>query len=176
MCSEQLAEYGFSGLVQAPEVYALKVIVPWDFFPNPGPVHAGTGGTPNAVGQRNADVVFSAKRICCDPKNNVCRVAIKSLNVSVPGQYKRAVGNCTGARIYMSTNEPREIIANLRSIYGRPTTAKKRANEVKFSAPWTPSNPIKELINHPEECYGTATEALPPYTSEQMIDKALMTV
>jgi len=81
-----------------------------------------------------------------------------------------------GARIYRATDEPREIIQKLRDTYGKPTPAKKSANEANFAAPWNPSEPIEELYDRLEDCYLTAMLAKPAFTIDQMIDRALRAI
>ena len=49
-------------------------------------------------------------------------------------------------------------------------------NESKWSAGCKPTNTIKELFDHLEECFVLAISVMPPHTMDQMIDKAIITV
>ena len=52
----------------------------------------------------------------------------------------------------------------------------KKANKKACCAPWNPSDPIQEVYNHLGDCFVKFIIAQPPFSREQMIDKALMAV
>ena len=49
-------------------------------------------------------------------------------------------------------------------------------NHVLFNASWVASSPIESLFDRLEECFVVAMITHPPYTQEQMIDKALIAI
>ena len=55
-------------------------------------------------------------------------------------------------------------------------SAEKTANEALWSTGWNPQDPIEELFERLEECYVIALVTKPPYTKEQMIDKAMVAI
>ena len=123
--------------------------------------------------------MYLANKRVYDSKCNVHRLIINGLNMAVPHKRKRAVGNANGVKIYRRTNCPKTILNNLQANYGKLGLGKKTENEEteqKWSAPWNPSNPIKEMSDRSETCYVLELSAKPAYTQGQMIDKALMAV
>jgi hypothetical protein len=73
-------------------------------------------------------------------------------------------------------DDPRTILQNLRTKYGNCTPAEKTANDVKFASPWNPSEPIETLFDRLEDAYVFSIMAKPPYTQEQLMDKAIMAI
>eukprot|EP00956_Cyclotella_meneghiniana_P027023 scaffold59786_cov98-Cyclotella_meneghiniana.AAC.1 len=49
------------------------------------------------------------------------------------------------------------------------------ANGRRFDEPWDPNKPIDALFDRLEDCYIFAMQNKPPFTLEQMIDKAIST-
>jgi hypothetical protein len=47
---------------------------------------------------------------------------------------------------------------------------------VKFAAPWNPNEPIETFFDRLEDCYVFSIMAKPPYTQEQLIDNAIMSI
>ena len=66
--SAQNEDWGFQGLIQSAEIYALSTIVAWRNWPNPGPTRVGTDIKPvankkqlNANKARASQAVWEAK-------------------------------------------------------------------------------------------------------------------
>ena len=45
-----------------------------------------------------------------------------------------------------------------------------------WAAPYNPSDPIKDLFDRLEECFVVALVAKPAYSTEQIVDKALIAI
>jgi hypothetical protein len=78
--------------------------------------------------------------------------------------------------VFTVRDDPRAILQNLRTKYGNCTPAEKTANDAKFASPWNPNEPIEALFDRLEDCYVFSIMAKPPYTQEQLIDKAIMAI
>jgi hypothetical protein len=65
---------------------------------------------------------------------------------------------------------------NLRTKYGACTPNEKTANNLRFDQPWDPNEPIEALFDRLEECYIFSIMAKPPFTLEQVIDKAIIAI
>ena len=167
--SHQSPEYGYKGMAQQALEYALDVAVPWTDVANPGP-HRIADGTLDVQQQRDADAIFEAHTAVWKSQDNVQRASISALNLAVPKKYKRTNG--IGTSNYKTNQSVRNILAGLRDLYGVPTPDEKTNNERRFSAGWQPGEPIEELIDRLEDCYVKSIVMKPPFTMEQMLDKA----
>ena len=127
-------------------------------------------GTLTPVQQRDAEVVFKAATIVHTSQGNVKRAGIGALNRAVPKRYKRTNG--IGTANYKTNQCIREILAGLRDLYGVPTPDEKTRNEARFSAGWASGEPIEELFDRLEDCYIKSIVMQPPFTREQLLDKA----
>jgi hypothetical protein len=133
--SAQNEDWGFQGLIQSVEIYALSTNVAWRNWPNPGPTRRGTDINPTANGaQLNADEARAAQAVWeaeSDQFNNeqgVRRAVIDTMNRAIPKAYRRRVGADApgiGHTNYKISDEPRDILAQLRNIYGRATPLEK---------------------------------------------------
>ena len=72
--------------------------------------------------------------------------------------------------------DPCQILADLRTKYGTATPNDKAANEQALNQPWNPNKPIESLFDRLEECYVYSIMAKPPYTMEELIDKAILAI
>ena len=182
--SAQSEDHGFRGLVESAEMYALVSNTPWRNWPNPGPTRRGTVINPHptlgtnltADAARAEQAVWTAETTQFMSETNVRRAVIDALNAAVPKSYRRAQGGATGIghTTYKATNQPREILAQLRANYGRPSPGEKEINDNRFKMPWKHgTETIEELFNRLEECYVIALRAKPAYTVEQLINKAV---
>ena len=171
--SEQSADWGYSGLVEQDQIYALKTGgTHWRNWTDPGP-HRATGGT--TTQQRDAEATYEADKRVFDSEANVRRAINAALNNAVPRQYRGSAAT-VGARVYKPNECPKSILNRLRDIYGRTTPAEKQANEALWSQDWNPADPIESLFMRLEECFVFALATKPPYTDEQMVDKALTAI
>ena len=171
--SEQSADWGYSGLVEQDAIYALKTgDTAWQNWTDPGP-HRTTGGTSEQ--QRDAETTYEADKRVFDSESNVRRAIISALNISAPRQY-RGSASTVGARVYKPNECPKTILNRLRDIYGRTTPVEKQANEQRWCQAWNPSDPIESLFMRLEDCFVFALASRPPYTEEQMVDKALTAI
>ena len=185
--SAQSEDHGFRGLVESVEMYAITSAIPWRDWPNPGPTRRGTTINPHPTLGQNLDsdvaraeqAVWVAETTQFMSETNVRRAIIDALNTAVPKSYRRAQGGTTGIghTNYKATNQPRDILAQLRTIYGRPSPGEKEVNDNRFKMPWQHgTETIEELFNRLEECYVIALRAKPAYTVEQLVDKAVTSV
>ena len=174
--SAQSDEWGYRGLAEQPNEYAMKSAIAWTDAPNPGP-HRSVGLTAQLT--RDAETIYNAAKMEYLSQLNVTQAIINALNIAVPKEFKRgtnAAGTIMGASPYRNNNNPRTILLALRTLYGRPTPAEKQANNALFGAPWNPADPIETYFDRLEDCFVTAIIATPPYTLAQMMDMAIMTL
>ena len=170
--SQQNPDLGHSGAVQAPEIYALHCTIPWLPWINPGPTRTMIPGQSSAD-VSNEQAKFQANSTTYQSEVNILRATIDGLNKAVPKAYKRMATNMMGSRIYRPSDNPRDILTHLRSLYGQPTPAEKEAQQRLWDTGWDPNSPIETLFDHLEECYLTSVTCPPTYTNEQLIDKGL---
>lgn len=175
--SSQSEEWGFRGLAEQPAEYALKSASPWINAPNPGP-HRPIGL--NAQATRDAEATYDAEKAAWQAQATVTRAINAALNVAVPKAFRRnsapTGGNIIGTTVYRSNHDPRDILLALRTVYGTPSPAERNANDALFAAPWNPAEPIETYFDRLEDCYVAAIIAMPPYTIEQMMTKAIMAI
>lgn len=173
----QSEEWGFRGLAEQPAEYALKSATPWTDSPNPGP-HRPVGLA--AQPTRDAEATYAAEKTAYLAQATVTRAIIAALNIAVPKQFKRGTtamgGAIIGSTSYRSNHDPRAILLALRTTYGIPTPAERQANDTAFAAPWNSNDPIETFFDRLEDCYVAAIIATPPYTLEQMINRAIMSI
>lgn len=172
--SQQSADFGYAGLVDEPDVYALKCATPWEDWPDPG-AHVQPSET--TTDRDNAAILYNTNKKVFDSQQNVLRAINEALNNVVPKSYRRETeGNTIGVKVYKPTDNPRTILAELRRRYGKATPAKKAANQTRFDQAWNPADPIKVLFDCLEECFLFAKVSKLEYTIAQMIDKGFMAI
>ena len=102
---------------------------------------------------------------------------MQKLNGAIPKTFKQSPDQSRiGSINFKASDCPQTIYDGLKARYGRPTPAEKTANKVLWSTGWYPRDPIEELFERLEECYVIALVTKPPYTKEQMIDKAVVAI
>ena len=85
--SAQNEDWGFQGLIQSAEIYALSTNVAWRNWPNPGPTRVGTDINPaankkqlNADEARAAQAVWEAESGQYNNEQTVRRAIIDAMN------------------------------------------------------------------------------------------------
>ena len=184
--SHQSADFGFQGLFQNAAIYALVCNVPWVNFPDQGTTRRGTEANPHPdfptheldhATVKMEEAMWTAGTKSFMSEANVRRAVNDTLNRCVPKSYRRVPGGNIGSVNYKVTDSPRDIMDRLRHLYGKPSPDEKRANETRFGAPWdTHADTVEDLFSRLEQCYTTAVLARPPFTMEQLIDKAVMAI
>ena len=157
--SQQSAAFGYAGIVDKADVYAMKCNTPWQDWPDPGP-HWSGGDTRDA--RDNAGILYDANKIVFDSQLNAIRAINKALNIAVPRAYRRSTtGDAIGVNVYKTTDCPRTILSNLHRRYGKATPAEKAHNETSFGAGWNPADPIEVLFSRLENairCFPSACQ------------------
>jgi hypothetical protein len=175
--SSQSEEWGFRGLAEQPNEYALKSATPWTNAPNPGP-HRPIGL--NAQATRDAEATYDAEKAAWQSQATVTRAINAALNIAVPKAFRRtgipAAGTIIGSSAYRANHDPRDILLNLRTTYGTPSPAERTENDALFATPWNPADPIETFFDRLEDCFVAALIATPPYTIDQMCAKAIMAI
>ena len=77
---------------------------------------------------------------------------------------------------YKVNHCPRTILDHLRNLYGRPTPNEKIHNKTMWTAPYNPSDPIEDIFDRLEEWFVLALVAKPAYSTEKIVDKALISI
>ena len=95
--SEQSADFGYSGKVEADVVYALKTNIPWVDWLNPVP-HVTLANNLTDTQITNIQEEYKARKMVWDNQSNVNRAIIAGLNLAVPRTYRRAVAGAVGTR------------------------------------------------------------------------------
>eukprot|EP00804_Cyclotella_cryptica_P013523 CCRYP_017243-RA/>CCRYP_017243-RA protein AED:0.41 eAED:0.30 QI:0/0/0/1/1/1/5/0/1642 len=169
----QAPEHGFAGMVMPEQIYALRSVIPWTEWPDPGN-HPAAANT--SVEQRNVKTIYDANRVVFDSQENVRRAINDALNEAIPNAFRKPIGNQMGQKVYTVRDNPRDILSNLRTKYGTSTPAEKRRNNVLLDAPWDPNDPIEALFDRIEDCFIFALICKPQFTMEQIIDKAIVAI
>eukprot|EP00804_Cyclotella_cryptica_P009738 CCRYP_011263-RA/>CCRYP_011263-RA protein AED:0.36 eAED:0.36 QI:0/-1/0/1/-1/1/1/0/256 len=169
----QAPEHGFLGMVMPPAIYALRSDTPWEEWPDPGP-HPVMAET--TAEQNNLRVLYDANKAVFDLQRNVCRAVTEALNTAVPNAFRKPVGNQIGTKVYMVGDDQQTILADLRTKYGVCTPREKSDNNRRFDEQWNTTELIEGLFDRLEDCYVFAIQNKPPFTLEQMIDKALIAI
>ena len=84
--SEQSANFGYAGKVEADVVYALKTNTAWVDWQNPEP-HLTLGEELTDAETTNRKEEYKAQKMVWDSQSNVCRAIITGLNLAVPRTY-----------------------------------------------------------------------------------------
>ena len=158
--SEQTADLGFSGLVSQDAVYALQTATPWVNYADPGQVPIFQDGWTREQIQTET-LRHAAHKGCFTSEGNIRRAVNAGLNKATPRMFRRVPGGTVGVRTFRPTDDPKEILRNLRSNYGRMTPQEKTAMETRWSAGWNPSEPVENFFDRLEDCFVMAT-AQPP--------------
>lgn len=171
--SQQSPEYGYTGMVMPPEIYALRTPTPWTDWPDPG-AHPPAAAT--TVEQNNLRILYDANKAVYDSQQNIRRAVNDALNVAIPNAFRRPIGNQLGTKVFTVRDNPRQILQELRTKYGTSTPNDKANNDRQFNAQWDANEPIEALFDRLEDCYVFSILAKPPYTMEQLIDKAIIAI
>ena len=171
--STQAPEYGYLGMVMPEPIYALRTQNPWMDWADPG-AHPAAANT--TAQQNNIRAIYDANKAVYDSNQNIRRAVNEALNLAVPNAFRKPAANQIGTKVYTIRDSPREILDNLRTKYGTCTPNEKTANNIRFDQPWDPTEPIEALFNHLEECYIFLIMAKPPFTLDQVIDKAIIAI
>ncbi len=184
--SAQSEDHGYRGLIESGPIYALATNVPWQNLTDPGITRRGTALNPSPLGNnltasqaRNEEAVWQAQTTQFMSEKNVRRAVIDALNTDVPKSYRRTQGAAGGIghQTYKATQEPRDIMIQLRANYGKASPGEKEANDNQFKLAWNVANDtIEDLFSRFEDCYRTALRATPAYTMEQLIDRAITSI
>ena len=88
ICCLQSASYGYSGMVEQLEVYALAGKLPWEDFADPGNVRPNADGTLTAVQQRDVEAIWTSAQAVYSAQSAIRTACIDALNDAVPEGYK----------------------------------------------------------------------------------------
>ena len=102
-------------MVDDPTIYALRCPTPWVALPDPGQ-HRVVDPSLNTVGQADALVQYNFKSGVYESNEHVKAVVIGGLNLAVPSAYSKVTSGGVGTRMYRTTDDPREIIHQLREL------------------------------------------------------------
>jgi hypothetical protein len=171
--STQSPENGYVGLVMPDEVYALRSPNAWMNWPDPGP-HPAAAAT--NVEARNLQTLYDSNKAVFDSDQNVRRAVNDALNLAIPKEFRKPIGNQIGTKVFTVRDDPKQILVDLRTKYGTATPHDKANNEKRFNTPWNPNEPIEALFDRLEECYVFSIMNKPAYTMEQLIDKAIIAI
>ena len=176
--SHQLEDFGYQGMVQDAAIYALSCNIPWTDFTDPGITYQGTRVNRmagqgedqplNANLAKAEEAVWKAEKERLFSQQNVKRAVINALNRCIPRTYRRVPGGNIGVKNYRITNDPRNIIACLRSNYGQPTPDEKRQLQGRFHQGWSHvAETLEDFFNHLEDYYITSIRAPPRLPSNK---------
>jgi len=171
VASYQSTDEGYGGMVEDPTIFALRCKKPWVAWPDPGP-HRVVDPALNTAGQADALVQYNFKMGVYESNENVKAAVIGGLNLAVPSAYRKVAGGGVGTRMYRTTDDPREIIKQLRRLYGQLSPTERETMDNKWSAPWNTALPIEHYFKGLEEMFILATKYPPEFTMGQMVGKA----
>ena len=131
----------YSGMVDDKNIYAIRCATPWVEFPDLGP-HRVIDPANNTAGQNDKLLQYNFRASVYKSEQNMKAAVIAGLNVAVPSAYKRVTGVSVGTQMYRTTDDPQEIIRELRRLYGRLSPSEREAMDTKWNAPWNTSMPL----------------------------------
>jgi hypothetical protein len=166
--SYQSMDEGYGGMVEDVMIYALRCATPWEPRADTGP-HRIIDPQNNTAGQADELVQYNFRKGVYDSQENVKAAVIAALNLAVPAPYKKVVGGGVGVRMYRTMDDPKEIIKELRRLYGRLSPSERAAMDTKWSAPWNTATPVEHYFKGLEEMYILATKYPPEFTMGQMV-------
>ena len=105
------------------------------------------------IDKEQEEIYYNKRKKDWDSKMNVRRAIIGTLNKAVPKAYCRGSGIQVNARQYRVSDYPRVLLDKLHDLYGRMMQQEKTNMELSWSAPWTPTETIKVLIDRLEDCF-----------------------
>jgi hypothetical protein len=167
----QSKDEGYGDMVEDVMIYALRCATPWVPRADPGP-HWIIDPQNNTAGQADELVQYNFRKGVYDSQENVKAAVITALNLAVPSPYKKVVGGGVGVRMYRTMDDPKEIIKELRRLYGRLSPSEQAAMDTKWSAPWSTETPVEHYFKGLEEMYILATKYPPEFTMGQMVQRA----
>ena len=121
-------------------------------------------------------VLYNTNKAVFDTQQNVRGAVNEALNAAVPNAFRKPTGNQIGTKVFTVRDDPKTILSDLRTKYGTCTPREKAANGQGFDEPWDPNEPIEALFDRLEDCYIFAIQNKPPFTLDQMIDKAIIAI
>eukprot|EP00956_Cyclotella_meneghiniana_P040963 scaffold210630_cov50-Cyclotella_meneghiniana.AAC.1 len=160
-------------MVQPAAIYALKTNTPWQHWADPG-AHPQAAGT--TAEQNNIRAIYDANKAVYETQQNVRRAINDALNHAIPNAFRKPTGNQMGTRVFTVRDSPRDILDGLRAKYGICSPNEKTANNQRFDQPWDPNEPIEALFERLEEAYIFSILNKPQFTTEQLIDKAIIAI
>ena len=97
---------------------------------------------------------------------------IGGLNLLIPPACTRVTEGGVRSRMYRTTDDPREIIRELRRLYGRLSPTEREATDTKWNKPRNTAMSIEYYFKGLEEMFILATNYPPKFTTAQMARKA----
>jgi hypothetical protein len=124
--------------------------------------------------------MYAAEKAAYLAQATITHAIIAALNIAIPKQFKRGTtalgGAIIGSASYRSNHDPRTILLSLCTTYSIPTPAERQVNDTAFAAPWNSNDPIETFFDCLEDCYVAAIITTPPFTLDQMINRAIMSI
>ena len=175
--SHQSQDWGFSGMIEEAEIYALRSPNnPFVRTANPGE-HRPIDPALNTAGQNDSVVVSSARKGRYETKKNIAAALAAAMNAVVPEAFRRITGgNNVGIREYRPTDDARTCLANLRRYYGQLSPRERAQMDTRWAAPWNPAMSIETFFARLEDEYVRSVRHPPSYTMDQMIGKAITAI
>ncbi len=165
----QSTRNGYAGKILSVAQYVLLDTHAWIDWPYPGPHHMFPDVADRVV-MEQAKTVWTANIDVYNSEQNVDRAVIAALDIAVPDDFKSGGVAANG---WSGNINARDIIANLKDKYGTPGPADKAKIEALYMKPYNPSRPIESMFKELETARMMSILAHVPYTTEQILDKAL---
>jgi len=105
--STQSPENGYVGLVMPDEIYALRSPNAWIHWPDPGP-HPAAAAT--NVEARNLQTLYDSNKAVFDSDQNVRRAVNDALNLAIPKEFRKPIGNQIGTKVFTVRDDPKQIL------------------------------------------------------------------
>ena len=90
----------------------------------------------------------------------------------VPSTYRRVTGGGVDTQMYQTTDDPREIIQELRRLYGQLSPRERAAMDNNWSAPCNTAMSIEHHFKRMEDMFILVTKYPLEFTMGQMVGKA----
>jgi hypothetical protein len=159
--------HGWTGLVMDPGLYALIEPIAFTVLLNPGALPVYQNFAPPAM-MRMVDYTFERNKNYFLSFSNINRACFRMLDDSVPIQFKVSnQANFTGRNALMLIQD---IMNQLETSYGKPTSMVLHNNDLLFYSPMTTTDVPKMLFYRIKQCQEIATLAGDPFTPMQIMN------
>ena len=124
------------------------------------------------TGQADALIQYNVRSRMYESNEHAKAAVIRGLNLTVPSAYRNVTGGGVGTLMYRTTDDPREIIRELRRLYRQLSPKEHNTMDNKWSVPWNTTLSLEHYFKGLEDMFILSTKYPPKFTMGQMVGKA----